>query len=335
MVEVRQPIFFVGMGRSGTTVIFAAFAAHPDLAWFSQYLARLPRFPIAAALSRVAEWSPSMRGTVPSSDEHQPLLERLRVGPAEAKTVWEHCCGKDFLYGYRGVNATAAERRRLRRMVSSVLRYQGKPRFAAKLTGPARLEYLASIFPDARFIHIVRDGRAVAPSLRQYLQGGWRMNEPAWRGGLGEDDLRPWKRYDYSPLALAAIQWRAVVRSARREAARLAPTQYAEVHYEDFVQHPHTVLDELAAFCALRSSAAQHQFVDERIELVDMNARWRTALTADELQMLDEVVGDTLKEFGYGSASAHPHTGNGLVTVPFANGTPRRRRRSPSGRVDL
>jgi omega-hydroxy-beta-dihydromenaquinone-9 sulfotransferase len=322
VVEIKQPIFFVGMGRSGTTLTFAAFTAHPDLAWFSQYLARLPRVPIVAALSRVADWSPSMRAGISRSDERQRWLERLRVGPAEANTVWQQYCGKDFIYGYlRGVNATAAERRRLRRMVSSVLRYQGKPRFAAKLTGPARLEYLASIFPDARFIHVVRDGRAVVRSFMgaSFLQDTWRMDEPAWRGGVGNRELPEWEGYKRSPLALAAIQWRTVVRSARQEAAEFSPTRYGEVRYEDFIADPHTALDELATFCDLRSSPAPHQFLDKRIELADMNVQWRDAFTGEELQMLNEVMGDTLEEFGYGSAPAHPRTGNGLVTIPFAS----------------
>jgi Sulfotransferase family len=318
MVEVRQPIFFVGMGRSGTTVIFATFAAHPDLAWFSQYLERLPRFPIVTALSRVADWSPSMREAPLRSDEHRPWLGRLRVGPAEANTVWQRCCGKDFIYGYlHGVKATGEERRRLRRMVSSVLRYQGKPRFAAKITGPARLEYIISIFPDARFVHVIRDGRAVVRSLTRFLRGTWRMNEPIWRGGFGEGDLGQWERYQDSPVALAAIQWRAVVRSARQEAARFAPTQYAEVRYEDFIEDPHTVLDELATFCDLRSSPAPHQFLDERIALADMNVQWRAAFTGDERQMLNDLMCDTLAELGYASTSVKPRRGEGLVTNPL------------------
>jgi omega-hydroxy-beta-dihydromenaquinone-9 sulfotransferase len=320
MVEIRQPIFFVGMGRSGTTVMFQAFAAHPDLAWFSQYLNRQPRFPIVAVLSRIADWSPSMRQATSRSDQHHAWLERLRVGPAEANTVWQRCCGKDFIYGYQlGVQATAAEHRCLRRMVSSVLRYQGKPRFAAKLTGPARLEYLMSIFPDARFVHVIRDGRAVVRSLMRvpFWRDTWRMDRPAWHGGLGDRELGQWEAYERSPLALAAIQWRAVVRSARQEAARFAPARYSEVRYEDFIADPHTALDELAGVCDLPSSQAPHQFLEERIELRDMNVQWRSVFTDDELQMLNTVMGDTLEEFEYGSASAQPRSGEGLVTMPF------------------
>jgi hypothetical protein len=318
MREIRQPIFFVGMGRSGTTMMFSAFAAHPDLAWFSQYLERLPRFPIAAALSRAADWSPSMREATSRSDQHQRWLERVRVGPAEANTVWQRSCGRKFVYGYLlGVEATADERDRLRRMVSRVLRYQGKPRFAAKITGPARLQYLMSIFPDARFIQVIRDGRAVVRSLMEvpFWRDTWRMNSPAWRGGLGDRELAQWQGRDHSPLALAAIQWRAVVRSARQEAARFAPERYAEVRYEDFVADPHRVLDELTTFCDLPPSPAPHEYLDRRIELRDMNVQ-NGAFSEGEIQMLNDVMADTLEELGY-EGSAQSGTGESLVATPF------------------
>jgi hypothetical protein len=324
MVEIRQPIFFIGMGRSGTTVIFRAFAAHPDLAWFSTLLERLPRFPIVATLSRLADWSPWLREATRRSGQRRPRLERLRIGPAEANTVWQRCCGRDFIYGYLlGSEATDTERRRLRHMVSSVLRYQGKPRFAAKLTGPARLEYLVSIFPDARFVHVIRDGRAVVRSLMRvpFWRDTWRLNRPAWRGGLGDRELEQWEAYDRSPLALAAVQWRAVVRSARQEAARFAPARYGEVRYEDFVAHPHTALDQLVEICDLRPSRAPHRFLDSRLDLRDMNLGWDEAFDRGELQMLNEVMGDTLEELGYGSSS-RPPARERLVTTPFADGTP-------------
>ena len=74
----------------------------------------------------------------------------------------------------------------MRATVAGVLRYHGKARFAAKLTGPARISYVSSIFPEARFVHVVRDGRAVVQSLMKVEFWGARdrMTRPAWENGL-------------------------------------------------------------------------------------------------------------------------------------------------------
>jgi hypothetical protein len=77
------------------------------------------------------------------------------------------------------------------------------------------------------------------------------------------------------------------------------------------------VLDELATFCDLRSSQAPHEFLDKRIELRDMNVQPRADLTENEIEMLSDVMGDTLEELGYGAASTRTPAGEGLVTKPF------------------
>jgi len=316
---IEKPIFLLGMPRSGTTLLFHVLAARPDLAWFSQHLERAPRFPAVSVVSRLADLTPAARRAIGRSDQHRPWLEKLRVGPSEAYTVWERCCGRRFRYDFLlGTSATADERRRARSTVGRVLRYQGKPRFAAKITGPARVEYLTSIFPDARFVHVIRDGRAVAQSLMRvhFWRDSWRMHEPAWTGGLSDADLAEWERFERSPLALAAIQWRVVVRSAREEAAGLAPDRYAEIRYEDFVASPHRLLDELAATCDLGPSPKSSAFLDSRIALRDMNFQWRERFSDHEIAALDAIMGETLAEHGYGADSAQPG-GDPSIRRPF------------------
>ena len=59
MREIEKPIVFIGVGRSGTTVVDDTFAAHSDLAWVLQYLNRLPQPPSVTLLSRLADRVPS------------------------------------------------------------------------------------------------------------------------------------------------------------------------------------------------------------------------------------------------------------------------------------
>lgn len=319
---VPRYVFLIGMPRSGTTVIFEALAARRDLGWFSNLLRRVPSRPAISVLSRVTDLSLGMRRSIGRSDQRKPWLERFRVGPDEAYPVWAHCCGTKFQFDYLlGVEASPAERERLRATVVDVLRYQSKPHFAAKLTGPGRIAYLSSIFPSARFVHIVRDGRAVVQSLMHihFWRTRDRMNRPAWHGGLTERDLADWERYDRSPLALAAVQWRRVVESTRSEAVEKAPDRYAEVNYETFVSEPHRVLNEISRFYGLEPSVRAARFLRRRFELRDMNRLWQERFDRHEVAMLNALLGDTLETFGYAVASRGRPAEQPVLTTPFAS----------------
>lgn len=300
--RVDRPLFFVGMPRSGTTIAFEAFAAHGGVAWFPGQLEWKPNLPFLAVLARLTDATPSMRRSVNRSDQPRHWRDKLRVGPSEAYNVWQRCCGEKFRYEYLlGVQATVDESRCLRETISKVQRYEGKSRFAAKITGPGRIGYLASIFDDARFVHVVRDGRAVVQSLMTvpFWKERERMREPAWRHGLTAGDEADWKSYGRSPIALAAVQWRRVVESARAEASQLAPDRYAEMHYEHFMAEPEIVLDDVTSFCQLPSSPRAKEFLRRRFDLRDMNYQWQERFNSQEMGMLNDLLGSTLAKFGY------------------------------------
>ncbi len=300
---IEKPVFVVGMPRSGTTLVLEVLSARSDLAWFSRPLNRVPWLPAVCTAERFAAVHPSLRSIMYRSDQigtglrRVRRLERLRLGPTEGTNVWRHWAGERFMSDFMlGVQATDRDRRRLRMLVSKLLRYEAKPRFVAKLTGPTRVGYLSSVFPDAHFVHVLRDLRAVAHSLL-HNHPGWRdtfrTREPAWEG-LDEELLKLWTELGQSSLALAAIEWRAVIESARSEASEVARDRYLEVRYEDFVADPHGKLDELTAFCDLPRSPEPHEFLDRRISIRDMNYQWRKSFGPEEVKLLDDLGGDLL-----------------------------------------
>jgi len=306
--QIEAPIFFVGMLRSGTTLMLEVFGARSDVAWFSRLLSRAPWLPSVCILERLASRHPNLRSTIYRSDQIGPglrrlrRLERLRLGPTEGTPVWRHLLGDRFMDDFLlGVDATDEERERFRSLVTKILRYEGKPRFVAKLTGPARIHYLSSIFPDARFIHVIRDGRAVVNSLLENhpgWRGTFRERQPAWTG-LSAEQLQRWKEHESSPSALAAVEWRAVVEAARSEARELPPGRYMEIRYEEFIADPHRRLDEITAFCGLPRSADAHAFLTQRVRIRNMNYQWSNAMEAAQLLQLDLLIGGLLADLGY------------------------------------
>lgn len=324
--EIDRPIIFVGAPRSGTTLVFNTFAAHPDLAWFTQHLSRLPGWPSVTVLARLPGLHGGLRKSIDRSDRGLGPLEKLRVGPSGAYGVWERYCGERFLFDFLSdEEATPEQRRDMRELVAKLLRYQGKPRFATKITGPARIAYLSSIFPDARFVHVIRDGRAVVRSLLEVHFWGrtWREREAAWSGGLTDADLERWRELGETPLVLAALQWRAIIRSARAEARDLTADRYAELRYQDFVAEPGPALDEIAAFCGLPVSRGAHEFLARRVDLRDMDFRWSEVFEPAEVELLEDLIGEELEELGYmGEEEAGAQAP--VLRTPFGSAEPRR-----------
>ncbi len=302
MSRQADPIFFVGMPRSGTTVMFESFACHPELGWFTNHLDKLPSFTPISALARLGSLSPMFRTAMQPTTGHRPWSERLRVGPSEGYRIWEALCGKKFVYSFLlDQTADPAERDRVRAYVARVLRYQGRRRFAGKLTGPARIEYLASIFERPNFVHVVRDGRAVVRSLLRvsFWKNTYRMLEPAWRGALSESDREEWHRHEKSPLVLAALQWRAVVLRAREERDRIRPAVYCEIRYEDFLADPIASVEHIDEVVGMSPSPAQREYLAGRMKVVRSDRPQRDGFEPEEWETLNALLGDLLSDLGY------------------------------------
>lgn len=295
------------MGRSGSTLVFECLASHRDLGWFSHLANRAPSCPALNASSRLCDLSFAFRKAIERSNQPRSFLEKLRLGPAEAYEIWEMLCGSKFRYEWLiDRTASPAEVRSVIAYVARVLQWSGKARFAAKLTGPPRISFLSSIFPDACFVHIIRDGRAVARSLVQvdFWRNTYRLREPAWTNGFPAEYERLWNSCGRLPVALAALQWRTVIEISRAEAAALSAGQYHELHYEDFIADPSARLLWLMEAVGLPVCKRVLRFLEERFTVRDMNqVRLRTGSGEDEA-LLQTLIGATLAELGYGPPGA-------------------------------
>ena len=184
--SLRQPVFFIGMPRSGTTVIFEVFSRHPQLAWPSNYTERYPRRPATEYIRALLDnrrWS--VIGRKGQYGKHR-LGNRYFPHPAEAYPFWNHYACAEFGRSYlrdRSLDDETIDR--VRHAVADIVRIQGRNRFAAKFTGPPRIRYLAQIFPDARFIHVVRGWQGSGPFFvaSRLLEKKWWLRRAilGWR----------------------------------------------------------------------------------------------------------------------------------------------------------
>ncbi len=296
------PIFLVGMGRSGSTLLFECLATHNKLGWLSHHTNRMPHRPELHLISRLCDVSLLFRKSIERSDQRRRILEKMRLGPAEAYETWTYLCGSRFRSEYLlDTTATPEEQLRIRAYIARSLRWSGKQRLVAKLTGPPRIRYLHSIFPDAIFVHVVRDGRAVARSLLlvDFWRNTFRMWKPAWINGFPPAYEQLWRSSGCSPIALAALQWRNVVEITRREGTELGGTQYLEIRYEDFLASPRTELENLLDRFGLQRDPRVFRFLAQRFEIRNMNEVTRATASSGEETLLERLIGTALLAYGY------------------------------------
>ena len=54
-MKIKKPIFIIGSGRSGTTILYRLLCLHPDLCWFSNYSNRFPYLPVLSSIQRLQD----------------------------------------------------------------------------------------------------------------------------------------------------------------------------------------------------------------------------------------------------------------------------------------
>ncbi len=296
MQKISRPIFFIGVPRSGTTAIFEEFARHPDLAWLSNYSGFFPRLPIANVVRRAFEnrwWH-----VVGRKDQFGELglLNRFVPRPEESYEFWVAHANRNFDRQYLlGQHATPAEVAKVQLMSAKTMSYQGRSRFSAKLTGPGRITYLNSIFPDAIFIHLCRDGLDVVRSLMNvaFWRRGDGHTKPWWNGGLTEAMLARWRVSGSDPATLAAIQWHKIIETTRAEARSLDPRRYVECRYEDFVNNPSAFMTSIYHFVGLDESRVPPNALTIRRHHYDFD------FDSKSIKSLVQLMEPTYSELGY------------------------------------
>lgn len=270
------PVFVLGCGRSGTTLLYHMLLSAGNFAVYrteSNVINLLePRFgdlSIARNKRRLLDaWYNSRLFTLSGLDKNE-IAEKVMTSCRN---------GGDFL----------------RIIMSEMARKQGVQRWAD--TTPEHLLHLHRIketIPDALVIHIIRDGRDVALSTDK----------------LGYIRRFPWDRTPSTMVA--ALYWEWMVNKGRRDGKGLGE-DYTEVHFEELVSQPRETLAKLSRFIAqdldydrIRQagigsvSAPNSSFAGAANGEFNPTGRWRTAYSPQDLAMLEGLIGRTLDENGY------------------------------------
>jgi hypothetical protein len=268
-----KPILIIGAPGSGTTLLYQTLCSHRDLAYINHNMLR-------AGIWRHGRFVGDRRKALFML---QNLIHRDPDStlPHEADMFWMRYF-RDY-YNYMTENDYSEEMAAyFRKKVLQVQNLWRRPRFVNKnLQNSFRVRLLNSIFPDAKFIHIVRDGRAVAFSILNKKKDG--ATSPILLVGF-KDILGENYQPKRSELYNYGLAWQEYVRRAR-EASTVAQNRYYEVRYEKLVTEPYKELRNIIDFCELDWYSVFEQKIPPT---QNMNEKWKQKASKEQRTDLEE-----------------------------------------------
>lgn len=241
---VKQPIFLVGAERSGTTVLRLMLSHHPQIAWCAEF-------------EYSVDWITD-DGLFPPLNQYREWLDTHRIFQAAQFTIEPELTYSALMHSFLQQECDRSQK--------SIV----------GATVHRHFDRLLMIWPEARFIHIVRDPRNVASSC---IGMGWAGN--VWKG---------------------VDRWLEAESLWERLKPTLSPEQYVEISYEALIANSLSVLTTLCEFIGVPYQAAMLQYPDSTTyDAPDPTriSRWREKLAAQEVQLVETRTKDLLLKRGY------------------------------------
>jgi hypothetical protein len=288
-MKIEFPIFIVGVGRSGSSIFHEILSNHPHTAWLSQFSERYPQKPsINRNLLKIIDY---------------PIFGKFLkkyFKPEEAYNFWNFYCNGFDVPCRDLFSEDVTKRAKLKlRQIMSELTTKKRNRLLFKITGWPRIGYLKEIFEDARFIHIIRDGRAAAYSLTNVdWWWGWR-GPHNWRWGeLSLKQKNEWESHNKSFIALAALEWKILMDAFEESKKKLENSEYLEVRYENLCSNPLKVIKKVTDFCGL-TWTKEFEIAVNNFRLTNFNDKWKEDLNEVQKNDLQNILQEYLTKYEY------------------------------------
>lgn len=306
----HPPIFIIGHWRSGTTMLHEMLVLDERHNFPTTYECFAPHHALLTSgiVTRWFNWvAPARRPmdnmafgwTRPQEDEFalcalgqpSPYLKiAFPNGPAE----WDRWLDLE--------GATPAEeeawKTTLLRFMQTVTVRENKPIVLKSPPHTARIRYLLELFPNARFVHVVRDPARVFPSTKKLWKSLWEGQ------GLQVPDLSQLDEYVFS-------NFNRMYAAYNRDQHLIPPDQFSEVKYEELVADPVSELRRIYEELNLGGWEELQPALNEHLEGFGDYQTNRFRMDAELQQKINARWGDFTQKYGYdrsGETPPEPHT---------------------------
>lgn len=261
--EPTKTVFILGCGRSGTSILGRIISHHPSILYLNE-----PRFIWSDGYPQTDIWSAKARKRRGRLDLDMSIC-------------------------------TPTRNRSVRKKFGLALSMYGKRRLVEKLPENVfRIPFLLRIFPDARFIHIIRHGAEVAHSIEKLAhEAKWY----GWNNYKWEELQRlalnlPWGeeavRHCRDGFKKGLLEWRLSLEFGFRYLEGLAADRCLEMRYEDLVLTPREICKKLQEFLEVEWDESMEQFAVSNVSQRDYKV---ASLTNEDVQ----IAGNWFDYLGY------------------------------------
>lgn len=273
----EPPIFIVGVHRSGTTLLRYMLSSSPRI-YIPPESDFIPRFFLGRPQQPLSE------------KEVAHLLEMIFE---EYRFVKEWRGGRPEPAAFVAAMGERTPAAFLTTLYRQYAAQYGAVRWGDKTPIYASyVELIDQIFPEAQFVHIIRDARDVTLSMLD-----------KW----GEKEI-------HVDVYFAARNWVRRIRAARQAGERLGPERYYELRYEALVADPEPVLRSLCDFLGERfvpEMVTQHRLAQVQLPAGGFHeavrhpptgarvGRWEREMVPADLRLVQAVTGELLEACRY------------------------------------
>jgi len=274
--SVDSPIYLLGTGRNGSTLLGKVLSLHSSVCFLNEPKALWHSvYPYADVLGNYSD---------------APARFELQANDASDNVQKKTC----RLYAF-ALRVTASDR---------ILDKNAESVF--------RTSFIRAIFPDARFLFLMRNGHDVVNSVAQWsrshgrtgesgeINNWWGKNQRKWNILVDElvskdEDLHPFidniKRFQ-SQHDRAAVEWILTAKKGRKLLQEDRENTHL-VRYEDFLEQPNATLDGIFRFCSLPADKKVYFYAQKTIR--KSHNRERVSLSP----IIEPTFNRVLYEYGY------------------------------------
>jgi hypothetical protein len=273
--SIKSPVFILGCGRSGTTILGNLLAQHPSVTYLHE---------------RRDLWT----AAYPETD------------------IWtEHAGARHGKLVFTESDENPKKTRALRKLFALELRRSRRPILIEKLPiNNFRLPFIRRMFPDCRFIHIWRNGLEVAQSIEAMsIQGRWFRPEQ-YRWNLLAEHAQSMPETAHLPALCQSyyekglLEWRVSTEAAMSFLERLPQDNWLELSYSTFVADPFGTSERIADFLHLAPAQTVRDFIPDHV------SRRSESRDGAELTQVERLIGGPLLE-----QSVKPHQSGLTIPV--------------------